>query len=227
MQSFEDIHNRALERKGGEAALAEKLPPKPLSNKKLAKLGDDRFLAEMTRCIFQAGFVWRVINNKWPDFETVFFGFDPLKMTLLSPEQLETIGKDERIVRNMQKILTVPKNAQFILDVAHEHGSFAQFIANWPCHDITSLWKLLKKKGQRLGGMTGSRVLRNTGKDTFQLTGDVIHCLQQAGADIKGNPTSQKDLNVIQDVFNQWHEESGLPYAHISRICACSTGENY
>lgn len=31
----------------------------------LAGSKDDRWLAEMTRCIFQAGFVWRVLNNKW------------------------------------------------------------------------------------------------------------------------------------------------------------------
>ena len=24
------------------------------------------------------------------------------------------------------------------------------------------------------------------------------------------------------DFPGQWHEESGLPYSHISRICACS-----
>ena len=38
--------------------------------------GDDRYLSEMTRCIFQAGFVWRVVDNKWDDFEDVFFGAD-------------------------------------------------------------------------------------------------------------------------------------------------------
>ena len=75
--------------------------------------------------------------------------------------------------------------------------------------------------------MTGQRFLRNMGKDCFILTGDVIACLQNLGLDIKDNPASQRELKLIQETFNQWHKESNLPYAHMSRICACSIGENY
>lgn len=45
--------------------------------------------------------------------------------------------------------------------------------------------------------------------------------------EIAENPTSQKDLRQIQQAFNDWHEETGLPYSHLSRIAACATGENY
>jgi hypothetical protein len=31
----------------------------------------------------------------------------------------------------------------------------------------------------------------------------------------------------IQAQFNAWAKETGLPYAHISRICGLSIGENY
>lgn len=230
MQTFDHIYQRALKRKGSTSAL-NSLLPEVRSRAEIEQLTDDRFLSEMTRCIFQAGFVWRVINLKWDGFEEAFFNFIPLKMLLLSPEQIEKLGQDTRIVRNMQKIISVPKNAQFITDIVREHQgehhNFAEFIAAWPSDNIIGLLDLMKKRGNRLGGMTGTRVLRNLGVDTFVLTADVIQCLQLAGVDIKNTPTSKADLLKIQTAFNTWQQQSKLPLAHISRICACSVGENY
>ncbi len=226
MKKFDKIYQRALDRKGGEQGLAAWLPD-TVKPKKLSAIPADRWLAEMTRCIFQAGFVYRVINHKWPGFEEAFWGFVPEKMILLSPEQLENLSKDTRIVRNLQKILTVPKNAQMILDVEKEGASFGDFIAQWPSEDTIGLLHFFKQRGNRLGGMTGQRVLRNMGKDTFVLTSDVIRCLLSAGLEISANPTSQTDMRAIQAAFNTWQQESDLPLSHISRICACSVGENY
>src|SRR3546814_10179281 len=77
--SFKTIRARAEKRKGGPTAL-KKLLPAPLDNKKLAKLKDDRVLAEMARRVFSAGFVWSVIENKWDGFEAAFLGFEPRKL---------------------------------------------------------------------------------------------------------------------------------------------------
>ena len=40
------------------------------------------------------------------------------------------------------------------------------------------------------------------------------------------SPELENDLNKIQEVFNRWQDESGIPYSHISRIAACSIGSN-
>src|SRR5215469_15529812 len=61
--SFAKIYARAAKRKGGEAAL-KKLLPRDANLKALAKLGDDRILAEMAQRVFSAGFVWKVIEQK-------------------------------------------------------------------------------------------------------------------------------------------------------------------
>jgi 3-methyladenine DNA glycosylase Tag len=196
--------------------------PKVRSPAALARTRDNRWLAQMTRCVFQAGFVWRVVDHKWDDFEEVFFGFPPEKIVMLSPEQIDRFASDRRIIRNRQKVLSVQANAQFILDVHREHGGFGKFVARWPVQDLIGLFALLKVRGSRLGGMTGQRVLRNMGKDTFIVTGDVVRCLQRSGVDVDDNPTGKTKLQLIQNTFNQWHEESALPYSHISRICALS-----
>lgn len=221
MEKFTAIYQRACERKGGATTLG-KLLPKVRSPRALAGTGDDRYLAEMTRCVFQAGFVWRVVDHKWDDFEDVFFGFPPDKILLLSPEQIDRFSQNPRIIRNRQKVLSIQENARYITEVAREHGGFGKFIGRWPSEDLIGLFAHMKKHGSRLGGMTGQRVLRNTGRDTFVITGDVTRCLQRAGADISANPGSKRELSLIQETFNTWQRESGLPYSHISRICAYS-----
>jgi 3-methyladenine DNA glycosylase Tag len=226
MPTFKSIRARAAKRKGGEKQLAALLPKAP-SLDALKKLKDDRALAEMTKRIFSAGFVWSVIENKWPGFEDAFLKFDPKRLPSQPDEFWEKLTADKRIVRNPQKIMATRENAQFIADIAREHGSFGKFLADWPVGDQIGLLDLLAKRGSRLGGRTGQYFLRFIGKDGFVASGDVVACLRDAGVDIAENPTSKKDLKKVQDQFNAWAKETGLPYVHISRICAMSIGENY
>ncbi|MCW8878339.1 MAG: DNA-3-methyladenine glycosylase I [Kangiellaceae bacterium] len=224
MEKFEIIYERAAERKGGAQAL-EALLPKSLSAKQLKKLPDSVYLSEMSKKIFQSGFVWRVVENKWPGFEEVMWGFEPQKLALASDEQIEKMAQDTRIIRNLTKVKAVRENAYFIKTIAKKHGSFGAFIAEWPADEITQLWLYLKKNGSRLGGNTGPYFLRTVGKDTFILARDVVAYL--IGQDIVSkSPTSQKDLKAVQAAFNEWREQSGRSIAEISRVISCSIGEN-
>jgi len=225
MPSFAPIRERVADRKGGDDALMALLPKLP-SVGELAATADDRVLAEMTRRVFCSGFNWSVIDRKWPGFEEAFLGFLPSELLRQPPEFWDARASDKKIVRNGQKIMAVAGNARFVADIAAEHGSFGRFLAAWPCADEIGLLDLLGKRGARLGGMTGQYFLRFIGKDGFVLSRDVINCLRDAGLDIAASPTSKRDLGRIQALFNQWAEESGLPYAHLSRICAMSIGEN-
>jgi len=226
MHAFEPILDRAAERKGGKSTLELLLPAVHTPEQVAAK--DVRcFLAEMSRCLFQAGFVWRVVNQKWAGFEEVFHGFDLDDVLSLTLDDWDDIATDKRIIRNTQKVRAVRANAHFIEEITFEHGSFPNFIADWPDTDLVGLFTLLKRRGSRLGGNTGQRFLRNVGKDTFLLSKDVVRCLQESGADIADNPTSKRDLAQVQQAFNAWGQQTGLPYAHMSRIAAFSVGENY
>lgn len=226
MPSFKSIRARAARRKGGDKKLAALLPKAP-SPDVLKKLKDDRALAEMTKRIFSAGFVWSVIESKWPGFEQAFLRFEPKRLLSQPDEFWEKLTGDKRIVRNPQKIMAVRENARFVADIAREHGSFGKFLASWPLEDQVGLLDLMSKRGTRLGGRTGQYFLRFIGRDGFVTSNDVVACLRDAGLDISESPTSKRDLEKIQDQFNAWAKETGLPYMHISRICAMSVGENY
>ncbi|MGI2258516.1 DNA-3-methyladenine glycosylase I [Shewanella sp. GXUN23E] len=224
MESFKQIYQRAAERKGGAAAL-EALLPSVRQPEEIAALGDDRLLSAMSMQVMKSGFVWRVVDHKWPAYEDAFFGFMPFKVLMMSPEQLSQRASDPTLIRHAKKTQAIYDNALMVQELADKHGSFARFIADWPTDNITGLWSELKKRGVRLGGNTGPYFLRSIGKDTFLLTGDVesyfkAHKLLDASA------TSQKGLAQIQSAFNQWQRQSGRPLAEISRILACSMGDN-
>lgn len=225
MKKFKLIRDQAEKRKGSAKALGSLLT-QPLSKKQLVAIEDHRYLAQMTRCVFNAGFHWRVITQKWPGFEEAFHGFDLGKLLTKSPEEWERYVEDERIVRNWQKIQTVFENAAMIESVAAEHGSFAEFFSAWPVTDQVGLMAFLKKEGSRLGGQTAQYFIRFIGKDGFITSNDVIAALIANGIEINPKPTSQRDLKNIQSAFNQWHDESGLPMSHISKILSYSVGDN-
>ena len=175
MSGFEDIRLRAEARKGGARALKAMLPT-VATKKQLIELGDDRYLAMMTKSINQAGFSWKVIENKWPSFEEAFLGFDPRKLSYLSPEQWEAFTSDKRVVRNWQKIKALQDNVFFVQDESRRSGGFGQFIADWPVEDQIGLMAYLKKHGSRLGGQSALWFLRRVGKDCFIPARDVALC---------------------------------------------------
>ena len=223
---FKTIRARAEKRKGGPKALEKLLPRKP-DMKRLAKLSDDRMLAEMTKRVFSAGFAWSVIEAKWEGFEQAFLGFNPAKLAFQPDDFWHALVSDTRIVRNGAKILSVRENAAFVQEIAKEHGSFGKFLANWPSSDEIGLLDLLAKRGSRLGGNTGQMLLRFVGWDGFVTSQDVVACLRDAGLDIAAEVKSKGDLAKVQAQFNAWATETGLPYVQLSRICAMSIGENH
>jgi len=222
---FKTIRARAEKRKGGAKGLENLLPLKP-DMKAVAKLSDDRMLSEMTKRVFSAGFAWSVIETKWPGFEKAFLAFKPARLSFQPDDFWDGLLSDTRIVRNGAKIQSVRENAAFVQEIAREHGSFGKFLAKWPSSDQIGLLDLLAKRGSRLGGNTGQMFLRFVGWDGFVISQDVVACLRDAGLDIAAEVKSKGDLAKVQAQFNAWAAETGLPYAHLSRICAMSVGEN-
>ena len=224
LESFSDILNRAAERKGGAdmvlaLAGADERLPSP------SKIPNDRWLAQFTKQIFQSGFVWRVVEQKWPGFEEVFFEFDIEKMLMMPDEMWEAKAKDERIIRNGKKVMCIKENAQMIYEVSAEYGSFGKFVAQWPKDDVVGLWNYIKKHGARLGGNTGPYALRFLGVDTFIISRD-NEAYFRAYKHIDGGINTKKSLSTIQACFQQWKKESGLSYTALSRILSYSVGDN-
>ena len=209
MSSFDKILESAEKRCGGAAALADRMPD-VASAADLRKMPDDRYFSLMSLRVFSAGLKHSMVEAKWPDFEDVFFAFD-----------LEALMNETRIIRHWGKIKATRANANALCDIADAHGSFGNWLADWPADDAVGLWQDIAKKFNQMGGMSGPYFLRMVGKDTFVLTKDVIKALNGFGV-YDGDPKGKKARAEVQVAFNQWAADSGRPLSHLSRILALS-----
>ncbi|KIC51006.1 3-methyladenine DNA glycosylase [Tateyamaria sp. ANG-S1] len=222
MRTINDILAISAERKGGEAAVLESVELSA-DAATLAAIPDDRWLSQMTRSIFQAGFNWRVVDNMWLGFETAFHGFDIGRCAMMSDDWFDALCRDTAIVRYPQKIRSVQQNAVFIQEHSARHGGFGRMIAEWPASDYAALLELLKKEGNRLGGSTGQYFLRFMGVDGYILSRDVVARLIAEGV-IDKPPTSKSAMRAVQAAMNEWQVQSGRSLKEISRILATSCG---
>ena len=220
MRKFDEIFEISAARKNGADTLSRLLRPAQ-SKSGLEALGDDRWLSCMSKCIFQAGFNWKVVDSMWPGFEVAFHGFDIGHCTMLNDEDFDRLVSDKTIVRHGTKIRSVQHNAFFIGELVAQYGSAANAFGNWPKDDYCDLLAMLKKNGSRLGGNTGQYFLRFMGVDGYILSNDVVTRLIAEGI-IDKAPTSKKAMAAIQDAFNQWSKQSGRTLSQISQVLAMS-----
>ena len=217
MRSFDEIFDIAAARKGGAEALEAQLSkPDP----SVSTLPEDRWLSILTKGVFQAGFNWKVIENKWDGFEAAFHGFDVGRNAFMNDEDFDAHLRNTDIVRNATKIQSVRENAVFLMDLREEGGS-GKVLGGWPSEDFIGLLDLLKQRGNRLGGMTAQYSLRFAGRDAFILSRDVTARLIAEGV-IDKPATSKGAMKAVQAAFNTWADQSGRSLTEISQVLARS-----
>jgi DNA-3-methyladenine glycosylase I len=76
----------------------------------------------------QAGLSWETILNKRENYRAVFDNFDPQRVACYDRRKLAQLLKNPGIVRNRLKIASAVRNANALLQVQEEHGSFDRYI---------------------------------------------------------------------------------------------------
>jgi 3-methyladenine DNA glycosylase Tag len=228
LRSFDEIYQIAATRKGGDNALEALLAQPGLgglgamkSHAELAATPDAHWLEAMAKSVFQAGFNWKVVEAKWDGFRESFYDFDPPRVAFFHDEDMDRLLSNKAVIRNGAKLQSVVENARLVCDFANEGGSAGAVLGQWPDHDFVGLLRMLTKRGTRLGGNTGQRVLRMMGRDGFMLSGDVVARLVAEGV-IDKAPTSQRAMAAVQGAFNDWQSQSGRCLCDISRTLAMS-----
>lgn len=219
MRSYQEIFDIAAARKGGAEAL-EAMLERSLTPAQLSKIPEDRWLAQFTKCIFQAGFNWKVIETKWPGFEAAFHGFDVDRVAFFNDDAFDALLSNKDVVRNGAKLRSVIDNAIFIQEMRGD-GGIAKVIADWASTDFIGLIDLLKKRASRLGGNSATYALRFIGRDSFILSQDVTARLIAEGV-IDKPATSKTAMRAVQSAFNTWMAQSGRGLTEISRTLAMS-----
>jgi 3-methyladenine DNA glycosylase Tag len=96
---------------------------------------DNGYLEQMTKAIFKAGFRWRVVDDKWPNFHRAFDGFAITKVAAYDERDLDRLVNDRGIVRNGRKIAATVENARELQRILGEYGSVHAFLRamdDWP-----------------------------------------------------------------------------------------------
>lgn len=112
---------------------------------------DNGYFEELTRAIFQAGFSWRVIRDKWTNFQQAFDGFDVAKVAGYGEPDVERLVSDAGIVRNRRKILGTIENARTMWALGREHGSFHDYLRSLDGLDYAGRRKELASRFRNLG----------------------------------------------------------------------------
>jgi DNA-3-methyladenine glycosylase I len=76
----------------------------------------------------QAGLSWRTILNKREGYRGAFAGFDPARVAEFTERDAERLVADAGIVRHRGKIESTINNAQRVLEVQDELGSFDSYV---------------------------------------------------------------------------------------------------
>jgi DNA-3-methyladenine glycosylase I len=112
---------------------------------------DNGYFEELTKAIFQAGFSWRVIRDKWPNFQGAFDSFDIVTVAGYGAPDVERLLSDKGIVRNRRKIDATIHNARVMWDLIQEHGSFQTYLRSMDNLDYAGRRKELSGQFRNLG----------------------------------------------------------------------------
>jgi|TARA_B100002003_G_scaffold209284_1_gene204434 DNA-3-methyladenine glycosylase I len=93
---------------------------------------------------FQAGLSWQIILNKRKNFRKAFDNFDFNKVAKYTKKDLNRLMKEAGIIRNRLKIEAAIINAQKVLEVRKEFGSFDKYLWQFK-EDKINKWKRLKQ----------------------------------------------------------------------------------
>jgi DNA-3-methyladenine glycosylase I len=121
----------------------------------------------------QAGLSWDTILRKRENYRKAFARFDPKLVARFDQRKIRQLLEDPGIVRNRLKIVSVVQNAQALLKVADEFGSFDrylwQFVGGKP---RLNAWKASRQVPARTPQSdTMSKDLRSRG---FKFVGSTI-----------------------------------------------------
>ena len=86
------------------------------------------YLEVITKAAFQAGISWAVIEAKWDGIRTCFHDFDATKVAAMTPDDVDRLMEDTRVIRNRKKIEATIDNAVAVIELDEEHDGFGNYL---------------------------------------------------------------------------------------------------
>lgn len=124
---------------------------------------DNELFGRLLLEINQAGLSWTTILNKQTNFRKAFSNFDIQAIASYGEKDIKRLLNDAGIIRNKLKVNAAIYNAQKIIEIQHEQGSFKKWLdINSPL--VIEDWvKLFKKTFKFTGGEITREFLTSSG----------------------------------------------------------------
>jgi DNA-3-methyladenine glycosylase I len=124
---------------------------------------DNELFGRLIMEINQAGLSWETILNKEQNFRDAYSNFTIEHIAQYSEKDRERLLSDAGIIRNKLKVNAAIHNAQQILQLKQEFGSFSQWLNHNHPLSLEEWTKLFKKTFKFVGGEIVNEFLMSTG----------------------------------------------------------------
>lgn len=124
---------------------------------------DDELFARLMLEVNQAGLSWRTILNKEENFRIAYNGFQIKKVAAYGDKDIQRLLDDAGIIRNKLKVNAAIHNANQILKLQQEHGSFKNWLDFHHPLSREEWVKLFKKTFKFTGGEITNEFLLSSG----------------------------------------------------------------
>lgn len=124
---------------------------------------DNELFGRLILEINQAGLSWSTILNKQDNFRKAYHQFNIRKVAAYKETDRERLLNDAGIIRNRLKVDAAIHNANIILALQKEHGSFKQWLDSHHPKTKIEWMKLFKQTFKFTGGEIVNEFLMSTG----------------------------------------------------------------
>ena len=124
-----------------------RMAPPPTSPQTLSE-----YFEALSKAVFKAGISWGVVEARWGGLRAAFEAFDPKRVASFSPQTVDDLMRDARIVRSRAKIEATVGNAAEIISLDIEHGGFRNYLRSHTTFeeavgDLTDRFRCLDEQG--------------------------------------------------------------------------------
>lgn len=124
---------------------------------------DNELFGRLLMEINQAGLSWETILKKEDNFRKAYDNFSIGKVAAYTEKDRERLLADAGIIRNKLKVNAAIVNAQAILELQQEFGSFENWLKHHHPKTLQEWMKLFKKTFKFTGGEIVNEFLMSTG----------------------------------------------------------------
>lgn len=138
---------------------------------------DDQLLfLLLTVGVFQVGLSWKAAAGKLEAYKRNFYDMDVQKVAAMMPDDIDNIMQDLDMIRNPRKIKATIQNAQAIVRLQKEYGSFADYL--WQFVGGLPIVLVYEERGDVPTTLPlSTKVAKELKKKGFSFVGPVVTCM--------------------------------------------------